>query len=217
MDLVAAARFKAVGGSVEEVLALHPDLVIDGNYTSPAAVAAFHRLGFPLEQVPIASSVDESLAQVRRIAALAGHPERGERLIRRIELALARAAPAQGAPIEALVWQSGGMVPGKATLIADLLRRTGFANAAAARKLQQADLLPLEQVLVRPPAVIMAAGNRLAQEDRMLRHPALSALAATRRVAFDPALLWCGGPTIIRAADRLGAIRREIARRGSQE
>ena len=91
MDLAAARRFAATGGSVEEVLALRPDVVVGSTFMSPATSTALRRLGFRLEQVGIAPSVAESEAQVRSLAALAGHPERGEALVARIEASLARA------------------------------------------------------------------------------------------------------------------------------
>lgn len=210
MDPAAARRFRAVGGSVEEVLALKPDVVVGSTFMSPATSGALQRLGFRLEQVGIAPTAEESKAQIRRLAALAGHPEQGETLIARIDTALARAEPPAGPPVSAVVWQSGGMVPGPGTLISDLLARTGFANAAAARGMNQADLLPLEVLISAPPQVILAAGDPRANEDRMLHHPALAALAGTRRERLDPALLWCGGPTIIRAAERLAAVRKTL-------
>ena len=76
--------------------------------------------------------------------------------------------------------------------------------------MKQADVLPLEAMLADPPQVILAAGNVLGNEDRLLAHPALAALQGTRRERFDPALLWCGGPTIIRAAERLAAVRTKV-------
>jgi iron complex transport system substrate-binding protein len=211
MDLALAQRFPATAGTVEEMLALQPDLVVGSTFMAPATVQALDRLGMRLEQAGIATSVAESEAQVRRLAALAGHPERGELLVARIEAALAANAPPAGPPIPALVWQSGGIVPGEGTLIADLLRRTGFVNAAASRGLGQADMLPLEQVLADPPPLILGAGNGAGNEDRLLRHPALAGLRETRLERFDPALLWCGGPTIIRAAQRLGTVRRSFS------
>lgn len=211
MDVALARRFRAVGGTVEEVAALRPDVVLSGSYMTPATRGALERLGARLELLPIAATVADSRAQVRQIAALAGHPARGEALVARIDAALAAARPTSGQPIPALVWQSGGMVPGPDTLIADLLSRTGFTNAAAARGLGQADLLPLEQVLADPPRLILAAGNRHGNEDRLLRHPALDALAGkTARARLDGSLLWCGGPTIIRAAARLAEVRRTL-------
>ncbi len=208
MDLALARRLPSTNGSVEEVMALQPDLVLSGSYTAPATRQAYSRLGLRLEKFGIASTVAESEAQVRRIASLAGHPERGEALVARIEAALASAAPPKAvAPIPAVIWESGGIVAGNDTLIADLLRRTGFTNFAAARGMGQAQVLPLERMLAEPPQVIFAAGNAYAEEDRMLAHPALAGLKDVRRARLDPALLWCGGPTIEQAAARLRAVR----------
>jgi iron complex transport system substrate-binding protein len=145
MDLALARRFPAVDGTVEEVIALQPDLVLGSNFVAPATRDAFARLGFRYEGFGIDPSVAHSLAQVRAIAALAGHPERGQALVRRIEAALAANAPPPGPPVSAIVWQSSGIVPGKDTLISELLARTGFVNAAAARGMRQADTLALEE------------------------------------------------------------------------
>ena len=208
LDPAVARRFAATRGTVEEVSRLRPDLVVDGNFTAPATREAFVRLGLRLEQVAIAPTVEASVAQVRQIAALAGHPARGEALARRIEAAVTVNASADRTP--AVVWQSGGIVAGQGTLIDDLLRRTGFSNAAAARGLQQANYLPLEDMLANPPRVILAAGSGTSNEDRLLRHSALAGLRGTVRARIEPALLWCGGPAIIRAAARLGEIRRGL-------
>lgn len=210
MDPATARQYRTTRGTLEEVIVLRPDLVIDGTFVPPATAAAYARLGLRLETLGIASTVAESRAQIRQLARLAGNPARGEALIARIDGALAAAtpaaAPAEGAPpVSALVWEPGGIVPGDGTLIAELLRRTGFANFAAARGLGQADQLPLERVLADPPRVILVAGS-----DRALHHPALSHLAGTARAALDPRLLYCAGPTIIPAARRLAAVRRSL-------
>ena len=209
MDVGVARRFPAVSGTVEEIVALRPAVVVASTFTPPATRAALARLGIALVELPIATSVEESLGQVRQLAALAGQPARGAELEGRISAALAAAAPPPGPPIPALVWQSGGIVPGEQTLIADLLRRSGFTNAAAARGLGQADFLPLERVLANPPRLILAAGDH-SGEDRLLAHPALARLPGTVRARLDPSLLWCGGPTIIRAAARLAEVRRAL-------
>lgn len=211
MDVALARRLPSTRGTVEDLAALRPALVLASNLTPPATRAALARLRVPVAEFPIATTVAESEAQVRRIAALAGNPAGGAALVARMRAALRAAAPPPGSrPVAALVWQGGGMVPGRATLIADLLAHTGFVHFAAARGLAQAQVLPLESVLTDPPDVLLAAGNPRAEEDRMLRHPALAALPAMRRFRFDPALEWCGGPTVIRAAARLGEIRRQV-------
>lgn len=203
MDLGKARTFRATGGTVEEVLALDPDMVVGSSFMAPATRAAFGDLGLRVETVGIASSVAENEGQVRRLAALAGHPERGEALVARIEAALL-AAQSTGEPVPAILWQPDGIVPGEGALATELMRRTGFASHSAARGLGQADYLSLERLLVDPPQVLLVAGSERGQH-----HPALSALPDMRRARFAPALLYCGGPTIIRAAERLAAIRRE--------
>lgn len=210
MDLATARRFAAVDGTMEEVIALRPDLVVGSTFVAPTTRSAFRRLGMRFEGFGITPRVADSVVQIRALAALTGHPDRGEALIRRIEAALAANAAPAGPPVPAVVWQSGGIVPGSVTLISELLERTGFANAAAAQGMKQADVLGLERMLAAPPRVILAAGNPASNEDRMLGHPALASLKQTRHSRIPPSLVWCGGPTIIRAAQHLGAVRRAL-------
>lgn len=209
LPIARARRFRATSGTAEEVVALAPDLVIASGHVAPATASALRRLRIPLVQIGVPASVAESNAQVARIAALAGHRDRGDRLVAQTNAALARARGA-GQPLSALIWQGGGLVPGRGTLADDLLRATGFRNLSASYGLQQWDVLPLEYLVARPPRVLLSAGAAV-REDRMLGHPVLRRLAPRMAVRAYPArLLNCGGPTIIDAAERLGAIRRSL-------
>ncbi|MDG6078440.1 iron ABC transporter substrate-binding protein [Erythrobacter litoralis] len=205
MPAAEAARYPATGGTVEEVLALDPDVVVASTFIAPATKAAMDDLGLRVVMFGAASSIAESEAQVQDLAALAGHPDRGDRLVRSIELALAEAR-SSAESVEAALWQPGGIVPGKTSLIIDLLRSTGFSSYSANRNMAQADYLPLEQVVADPPEVLLVAGSEEGQ-----RHPVLDNLPAMRREMLDTRLLYCGGPTIIRAAERLAEIRRAVA------
>jgi len=219
MDVALARSYPSTDGSLEEVIVAAPGLVVSGAFTPPATRAAMARLGLPLREFGMANTVEESEAQIREMAQIVGHPERGEALVARIEAAL-RAARPSGQPVGALVWQGGGLVAGPGTLISDLLRRTGFAPLSATRGLGQADYLPLEKVVADPPRVILAVGHGAEdgardgeggrEGNRSLSHPVLSALPGVSRVRLDPALEYCGGPTIIRAAGRLAEIRRGL-------
>jgi len=205
MPLAEARRFRATGGTVEEVIALAPDVVVGSNFMAPATRAALDRLGLKVETIGIASSVEASEAQVRQLAAIAGHPERGEALIRRIDAALDEAG-SDSPPVSAILWQPGGIVPGEGALVSELMHRTGFASQSAARGMAQADYLSLERLLADPPRVLLIAGRERGQG-----HPALDAVPALARADLDPALLFCGGPTIERAARRLAEIRKGLA------
>jgi iron complex transport system substrate-binding protein len=204
MDLAAARKFRATGGTLEEVLALDPDVIVGSTFMPPATRVAMDRLGLRVETIGIATTVDQSEAQVRRLAAIAGHPERGEALVARIEQALAE-AQSDGPRVNAILWQPDGIVPGEGELVSELMSRAGFANLTAARGFRQADYLSLERLLADPPRVLLVAGSERGQ-----LHPVMRRLRQVHRARFDPALLYCGGPTIIRAAKRLTQVRRDL-------
>lgn len=205
MLLTEARKFRATGGTVEEVLALDPDIVVGSSFMAPATRAGFERLGVRVEALGIAATVADSRDQVRQLAAVAGHPERGERLVARIDAALA-ASHFEGDPVPAILWQPDGIVPGEGALVTELMLRAGLTSQSAARGMGQADYLSLERLLVDPPSVLLVAGSERGQH-----HPALDALPGMRRASFDASLLYCGGPTIISAAKRLAEIRRDAS------
>lgn len=214
MDVARARAFPFTRGAMEEVIAAQPSMVVSGSFTPAATRAAYARMGLRLEEFSMASTAEESEAQIRRMAALLGHPDRGEAMIARINRAMRQAAPPPGAkPLPALIWHGGGLVVGGETLVSDLLRRTGFMPFAAIRGMGQSQFLPLERMVVDPPRVLLVIGHGDAdggrEGRRVLGHPVLTQLRAMQRFDFDAGLEYCGGPTIVRAAQRLAQIRRE--------
>ena len=199
MDVALARRFAVTGGTAEEVLALGPDVVVASPFLAPATRAALEDMGIAVVSFGIASGVEDSIAQVRELAQLAGDAAAGERLAARIA---ASAVPIEGERVATVLWQSGGIVAGEAALVTDLLSRAGFTSHSAARGLGQADYLSLEQVAADPPELLLVAGNEPGQ-----KHPLLGHLTQTRVEPFDPGLVYCGGPTIRRAMDRLRTLR----------
>jgi len=210
-----ARRFPAVSGVAEDVVALRPDLVISGPHVAPQTSAALERLGIALLKVGVPATVEESEAQIARIADRIGRDVQGRALNARIERAVARAhAAADGPRLAALIWQDSGLVPGAGTLADELLHRTGFESASRRMGLAQWDMVTLEQILSSPPDIVMTGAATMdtgtgASVNRMLSHPVLRHMKGKMMVADYPAsLLHCGGPVIIRAAERLGAIRK---------
>jgi iron complex transport system substrate-binding protein len=155
--------------------------------------------------------VAQSEREIRDVARAVGEPARGEKLIATIERALVEARPRDANTVPALMWMSGGMVPGAGTLADELLQRTGFHNMSAAYGLKQWDVLPLEHLLASPPALVLSLAPDDAIGDLMLQHPAVTKLK--ERVPFRAypfRLLQCGGPTIVQAVARLSEVRREM-------
>lgn len=213
ISVALARRFKATSGTAEEVVALGPDMVLTGPHVAPSTIAALQRMHIRLQQYTVPETVAESKAQVREIARVAGHPERGEVLAQRIEAAVTAARGPSGTPVTALIWEGEGLVPGSGTLADDLLARTGFINQSAAYGLKKWDVLPLEYLIAKPPRVIFSVAAAEGRGDRMTTHPALARLRRFTLIApYPERLLHCAGPTLIDAAARLSAVRRAATR-----
>lgn len=200
-----AARYNYVGASAEEVLAIKPDLVLASSFLDPASLAAMERAGLRVASFGSPRNLAQSADQVREIARLTGQETAGDALITRMQ-AGRNPADLAGQPVSALLWQPGQIVPGEATLIGELMREAGLVSHSAQQGLEQADYVSLESVLADPPDLLLVAGDSAGQS-----HPLLSELEATRVEAFDPKLLFCGGPTVIAARERLNALRSAMA------
>jgi len=206
-----ARRFPATSGTAEEVVALRPDLVVASGHVAPATVAALTRMHIRLAQFALPDTIAESAQQVRDLATAIGHPARGAALAARI---IAAARPDGAAPVSALIFGPGGLVPGARTLPDEMLRRAGFRNASAGYGLKRWDVLPLEYLLADPPRVVLSVAAAQGAGERMERHRALRRLGARVTIApFAGRLMNCGGPTIIDAMTRLRTVRAQVAAR----
>ena len=203
-----ARRFPFTHGSGEEIVALQPDLVLGSGMGAAELTHILPRLHIRQESFGVPSSIKASAAQVTRVAALVGHPERGVALNARIEAALAAAAPRPGEPrLHALIYEGHGLASGPHTLMDELMRRTGFDNLSPRYGLKRTMDVPLEQLIADPPQVLLS--GRLSPDepswaDRVLSHPALRTLAPHMlRESFPEQLMFCAGSVLIPAAAAL--------------
>lgn len=201
--------------SAEEVIALRPDVVLTASHSSPATRAALKKLGIRTELFKVPNSWVENQDQIRRIAQAAGHPDRGEALIARVEAAMAKGAPRPGTrPITALVFQPNGFAAGHGTLVDEMMRRAGFVNVAQRYGLKKWGNVSLERLLDDPPEVLLAgqaAPNAPTWAERILNHPALASVSPRMtRAVFPERLLYCGGPGLMDTAAALAVARRQV-------
>jgi len=203
--------------SAEEIVALQPDLVLASQHSALATRNALKRLHVPVERFAVPRTVEESLEQVRRVARLIGHEDRGVRLNARIRAALDAATPPSGARrLSALLYQPNGFAAGPHTLVDEVMTRAGFDNAARRYGLRSWGNVPLERLLADPPEVLLvgepAPGAR-SWADRVMTHPALGALAGRMTQArFPERLLYCGGPVLIESVQAMARARAEVLR-----
>lgn len=204
-------------GLAEEILPLQPDLVIAGRYTTRIAVAFLRREGLPLVELDVPRSLAEVMEQIRQIAALVGHPERGEAMIAEMQAGLDRFAPAADdwRP-RAFILRPNGFAVGAGSLVDSLLEHAGLRNAAAELGLDGQSQVPLETVLLKDADLLIVDANdrhapALATE--MLRHPALLRMGRRIEILPLPTRWWtCAGPMLTKAVAHLA----EAAERARQ-
>lgn len=191
-------------GSLEEVLALRPDLVVrnwGGPWNATDVYARFH---VPVLQVGDATDFAAARADLLDAARELGHLDRGDALARDLDLRLARlqaSAPPARTPVMYL--SAGGAVAGAGTLTDAAINAAGGRNVRSERGWQ---VMPLEELIETPPALI-ALGFFDAGRERMnawspSHHPAFrNALAHARTVSLPPAAISCEAWTMIDAAE----------------
>ena len=203
-----ARRFRATGGTAEEVIALAPDLVVATSFTPPATRAAFARAGLRTLYLNSPTTIAASREQVRELADAVGAPARGAALNARIDAAVAETRTT-GKAVPALLFLSGDLANGGGTLLDEMMTHAGLRDAAADYGLTMTGTLPVETILSHPPALILTpdgGGRRADTRRRLLARTG----APTRELTFPRALMNCGGPTIPPALRRLAAIRRRM-------
>jgi iron complex transport system substrate-binding protein len=198
--------------TAEEVVALQPDLVIASRHSAIATRNALERVGVRFELFGVPQSIEESLSQIRQLAALLQRQQQGEALVARIEAAIARARPADGArEVTAAIYQPGGLSVGRGTVINQLMEIAGLHNVAIDYGIEDYSPLSLEQLISSPPEILLVGETTRGaptHAERVVHHRALRALESQmRHEPFPARLLYCSGPTMIDALDALAAAR----------
>lgn len=201
-----ARGIRQTRGSLEEVLALRPDLVVR-NWGGPwDASQAYGRFDIPVLQVGDTPDFATARADLLDAAGKLGHPERGAAIARDLDARLARLATHRsGASVMYL--SGGGAVAGRGTMMDAVIAAAGGRNLRTEANWQ---VLPLERLVSTPPALI-ALGFFDTGRDRVnawspSRHPAFRrALARARTVTLPPAAISCEAWYAIDAAEAIAA------------
>jgi iron complex transport system substrate-binding protein len=213
-----AKRFPITAADAEAVLEFTPDLVLASRHTPQATRNALTRAGVRLVLFGVPNTLPEAYAEIDQAGqAIGGQARaRAQRLIAAIQESVAKAKAAQATKLgkagkpqrSVLIYQQGGLVAGAGTLPDALLKSIGLSNAAAQYGVHGWGLLPLEEIVARPPALLLTPSqNGVARPNRLLAHPALRALAhQTQQVHFPALYIYCGGPVLQNALASLEAL-----------
>lgn len=194
------ASFPKIDWNSESVVNLAPDLVLAGFSDRPTQ-AILAATGLRVVQVALVRNLDEARAQVREIAALLGHPGRGEALAEKLSRAESElAAVALSPPRTAIVLQREGYTEGTESLVASMLAVAGLKPPPNARG-GIGGFMDMETLLTAGPDILVlqeATGEASDQGALFLTHPALRArYDETRRISLPSRYTLCGGPALL--------------------
>lgn len=202
-----AARHLLNYGTAEELLELAPDVVLAGTYTSPFTRAMLRRLGFSVVELEPEASVADIERNVRLVADVVGHRDRGERLVAKLRADVRELeANRPEVALAAVIVRPGGFTVGADSLAHELLGLAGLRNVAAEQGLDRWGSLSMEALVTSSPDLVVLTGYRREQPslaNAVLKHPALARLGV-KRTTTVPAALWsCGLPASLAAAQLL--------------
>lgn len=194
-----ARRFPGIRGTAEEMLTLKPDLVFTSGFGTAAALAVLKSRHVKVVDLPWDDRFASIERTTRQVAALVGHPERGETLIAAMKRRLAAMGPPPGRGRIAAYYQRRGYVTGQGTMIDELMRRAGLVNLAGApdRPMLPARLSIEQMAMARPDFLIVDHGGIVRDKGtEMLEHPLLKrAVPPSHWINIPEALTTCGGPS----------------------
>lgn len=207
-----AAKFRHDAAAAETVVDIGPDLVLAGRFTKLATRNMLTRLGYTVVPLDAARSIDQSISQIRQVAGLVGHSDRGEALVDEIKAARQRALEAASrlaASPTAAGYQRRGYITGAETLIGELLSIVGLAHEGGTLAGQTGKFVPLERLVhIRPDYLVVASPDKRPEDQgtALLAHPALTTLyPPDRRIVLPDVLTVCAGPSLPAALDWLTA------------
>lgn len=195
-----AKRYVLNNGFAEEIFMMRPDLVLAGTYTARTSVAMLRRLGIRVEDLPPTNTFAEIRAQIRHVGRLLGRSQRAEELVAKLDRrlsALAASKPGAQRPLAALHYFNN-YTSGSGTLAGEIVTLSGFRNLGTELGLVGTVHLPLEQLIMAKPDVVIAENKTERVQIHAydsFDHPALQ--NATGRKAFlsIPDKYWvCGAP-----------------------
>jgi iron complex transport system substrate-binding protein len=210
-----AAGYPLLGRTAESMVPLKPDLVLVGPWDRPLTQRMLHVLGFRIVNVPLINDLTTGIAQIREIAKLLGHPERGEALIAEIEAARRRLAEApRPKSLSALLVGNSGYTVGPDSLAGALLREAGLAPPPGAPA-GYGGYVPLEKlIMLRPDFLVMTSLVETpdGQGALYLTHPALRALyPPEKRIVLPGRFTMCAGQSLVAALDYLADVLTKLA------
>lgn len=215
-----AREFPANDATAEEIIALHPDIVLASRrWQAHNQAALLKRHGIRLVVLPYPTSWQEILDSTRWVAAQIGRASAGQALVAEVEARLAR-LQRTARPYSALYLRANGGSAGAGTYVDTVFQAVGLDNHLSGLGRAGWSHYALEELISQPPDLFVVADMPIDNgyaKSAYSRHARLQQLMATRPVLNIGGNRWgCSDWQLIDAAEQLATQldRLSLAERG---
>lgn len=203
-----ASVYQTHSGRVEDIIALQPDLIIAGQFTSSATNQLLKELGYPVVTLGLPQTMAGIIQQLENLSEQVGATEKAKPLIAELKTSILELQKKQLSVQRkrAAIYYANGFSAGKETITHEILQLAGYNNIAAEHGLNSIAPLGLETLLSsRPDVLILGQSllNNASLAHQLLQHKAIKVLIDSQGVKTIsvPERLWnCAGPSSIAAA-----------------
>ncbi len=204
-----ARRFPANHASAEEIIALHPDLVLASRrWLAHNRAELLRSHGIEVLVIPFPTSWADIFANTRLVADKLNRTAEGEALLADAQARLDR-LKAQPRPQRALYLRPNGGSAGRDTYVDTVFQAVGLTNHQAALGRVGWGRFDLETLVVNPPDLFVSADMVIDQgyaKSAYARHPRVRELLATHPVLHVTGNRWgCSDLQLVDSAEQLAA------------
>lgn len=197
-------------GRIEEIIALNPDLIITGKFTTQPTNQLLEKLGYSVLRIGLPKTIAEIKQQLTEIGERIGAANQANTIIKNMSQTLfeLRKEKLKHTP-SAAIYYANGFSAGKQTIVDEALRFAGFKNIAAEQGLDYIAPLSMEALIKAEPDVLILGRyqkNTDSMAHQVLKHRALQKFIRAKSVKTIamPDRYWdCAGPSIVTAIAHL--------------
>ncbi|WP_208352138.1 ABC transporter substrate-binding protein [Pseudaestuariivita rosea] len=204
-----AMAFPTNSALAEEIYMLNPDLVLAGTFSPPATLSMLDRLGVRVERFEPAYSINDVTARMRQMGHALDRTDVADQQILAFETRLTRLQAEVRQSPRAALYYANGYTSGDKTLAGEILAYAGFQNIAPEAGLRSGGTLPLEQLLMLAPDIVISGEKYPAasRSEEILDHPVLDRLNRGSLTDRD----WiCGTPFVLNAIHQMAKLRERV-------
>lgn len=205
-----AQNYQDHQGRIEEIIALKPDLIVAGQFTTQPINQLLEKLGYTVVRIGLPKTIIEIKQQILTLGQHVGAPEQAGQAVKEMTESLARLRVnrIQGEP-RAAIYYANGFSAGKQTIVDEALRYAGFKNVAVEQGLDFIAPLSMESLIKAQPDVFILGRyqeNTDSMAHQVLQHPALQSYIRSNhaKTIEMPDRYWdCAGPSLVAAIEQL--------------